>query len=284
MKRLLFLAIVATTCIYCNKNSSTDFDTDNTTFPDTLFVAYSVGAFKYDRLEVLYPTDAYVVFDRSSSDKVSISIFYSWGSLGRAGFKTVIPEVDITGMHDDFRISAAGVAAETRTWNFTWEKESSVLVDVQCSFREVLGEEALSLVVTPKDNDYSPVIKIARVSDKKVEYHGGDQVDPFFERAVFNNELDVPVSVLWGFLPNGQLKLDAHSSSTVHEDFSFSHHSLAYLEIDETKTEIDFWADGRYSSNSVIECSLAGGELSSYDVTEYVFNITPELYASLKKK
>ncbi|MBQ7272858.1 MAG: hypothetical protein IJR12_04520 [Bacteroidales bacterium] len=289
MKKLFFLAFWACACICCAKNVSDDNMVSGSNIinsSDTMYVAYSVGAYQKDRLEILYPRNAYVKFDKTESGDVSISVFYSWRESGSKGFMTKIPSIGKIDISNDFNFSGTGIAIECKTWSGLWEeKPQDITVDIKCSFKKDSGEDALSLVITPSDNKYFPILKISKVSNHKIDYERGGSIVEFAdEYFVFHNELDVPVSINLVSYPF-HIKLDAHKSETVEADsfpgYFVEEESDAILIINESEYNVHLCSTGLYSSEDVTECSVCGGELYVHTVQYRHFNITSDLLQTL---
>lgn len=293
MKKIVLLSILACLCICCSKNANINNDISESkeiNVSDTMFVAYSVGAYAKDRLEILYPKNAYVTFEPAENDDISITVLYSWGNTASHGFKAEIPSIGKLDMSSDFRFTKEGVAAKCKTWSGMWEKESEdITLDINCSFKKDSGENALSLVITPSDNMYFPIIKISKVSNQKVDYgRGGDIVEvEDIESYVFHNELDTSVSI--SFISyQVDVELDAHKSKTIESEafpgYFNENESDAVLSIDEAEYTVHLCSTGIYTSDTSKECTLAGGELYVYNSTVRDFIITPELHESLREQ
>ena len=290
MKNIVLLSILACLCVCCSKNANNNSipDSNEISVSDTMFVAYSVGAYAKDRLEILYPKNAFILFKAGDNEDVSVTVKYSWGNNATHGFVAEIPSIGKVDLSTDFSFLKEGVVAKCKTWSGQWEKETEdITLEINCSFKKESGEDALSLVITPSDNRYFPLLKISKVSNQKVDYSRGGAIVEVedTESYVFHNELDTQVSINI-FSYNVAIELDAHQSKTVESDsfpglFS-EEESNAKLVIDESEYTVHLCSPEIYSSDSSKECTLAGGELYVYSVLVRDFTITPDLYESLK--
>ena len=253
-----------------------------------MFIAYSVGAYTRDRLELLYPKNAYVLFKAEENDDVSITVLYSWGSTASYGFMAEIPSIGKIDMNTDFSFSKEGIVAKCKTWSSMWEKEpEDITLEISCSFKKESGEDALSLVITPSDNRYFPILKISKVSNQRVDYgRGGDIVEIEDNVSyVFHNELDVPISInLISY--DVAIELNANQIKTVESDcfpgLFNEEQSDARLIINNSEYTVHLCSTGIYTSDYSKECTISGGELYVYSILVRDFTITPDLYDSLK--
>lgn len=291
-RSLITVVSLALLSVCCTHNIEDRFhDGSITSLSDSLFVVHSVGAYTDDQLSVIYPQEAYVVFDWSQADNLSIIIKYSWHQ-DRSGFMAEIPIVNYVGSRDDFRVSdEERFEAHCKSWDSSNVKESTIPVTIKSSFRKSADGVTISFVLTPSDNTIFPVLKISDVSTSRIDYErtGGDIVDFFEMLFVFTNELDSPVTIQWDKVLFEPIQLAPKTSKTIFGDESFVLKGLvafptdrqnypACVIVDGHSEEIDFFNEACFSKDNVSEFSLYSGEIEDLSYPVYYFTIPQTLF------
>lgn len=281
LKNALAIVLFMFTVHCCSLNNNTE----KSSYPKTLFITSSCGAFNDEKNTTLQPENAYVIIDSVSSGLISMSICYFWHN-DQSGFFADIPVVGITGSNDDFSISAKGIAARCKTiWRSENKEFQNITFDVTGHYKQSSEDVALNIIVTPSDNTIFPYLEILEVSaDNKQNEEWRAETEWPLSKLVFNNQMDIPVIIRWDAISDAQdesltLKANALTSKWCLYYTYPNEFPVATLIIDKHEFEINLFAEERYSmeQRSQYDIDDVGG-LDKHSFFNYTFNIVPELF------
>lgn len=286
------IVAIAISCVFCTRTPQ-EFSSNEEYLIDSLYVATSVGAFNNDRLVKIYPQDAYIALNWLSTDKVSLTIKYSWRN-DRSGFMTEIPDIKVIGTRDDFYTTEDLYEAHCECWESRIIRESNTTMSVSFSFKHSAEGVIASLVLTPSDKSVFPVLKISKVSTHRINFErvGGSIVEYIFEYYTFNNKLDVPVSIQWDHILYEPIEVDPRMSKSFDPGsaaISYFIESLirnpmdrpsypAIVTANGKSVEYDFFAKGCFSKEDLLDFHLDSGEIEAVDYTKYSFTVTQDYF------
>lgn len=277
---LVSLILLAATCICCQKTS----------FPETLYITSSTGAFNGEKAEELLPSEASLTIDWASSGKASLSIKYSWTVDG--GFTIDISDVELNGSADNFSIPEQDVAARCKL-SFAREDYKDITLKVSGHYNSRATNNKFFLLIDPSDNTICPSLEINNASTTKVNLMRGGAEDPgALPRLVLVNQLNLPITFEWNHLGISSTVIKANETK------SFLLEDIEYLEdpylkpsigkssitIDGQKYMVDLFADWEYTEEYCRKYTFTDGAPEDVSYKKYTFTITPEIYDNLIKE
>lgn len=278
MRTFICLAVLSFFLISCandkNENSS----------KVTVFISSSTGAFGNGKANKLYPGNAYVTFSSTSTERVSIKVFYSWWKEND-GFVIEIPDARISGTINNFSISEDNIPARSKM-SFAKADFEDILLSISGSFNKSMKDEPLSLLITPAERNKatSPTLTINKASMDPVNLQpGSNEVEwEYLAKVIFNNKIDIPITIHWQYEYE---EIDRHIIINQNASHSFWSDvrifpQMMSLIVDNNEYK-NVFTDGTYSMKDIIGYTLISGAPEEWGYPEYTFDITPELYEEL---